>query len=158
MQRKEIQFAITVLDSAADLSESDAQLLATARETTQFAYAPYSHFLVGAAAILANHQIVTGTNQENAAYPVGICAERVLMSVVASRYPGEPILSMAISYNNGASDRPISPCGVCRQSLVEYQDRTKTTIRLILSGMSGKVFIIDDARHLLPLSFSSSDL
>jgi cytidine deaminase len=160
MELKEIQFKIAVYNSADELNAEDALLLTNARATTQFAYAPYSQFFVGAAAVLANGKIVTGTNQENASYPVGICAERVLLSAVASQYPGEPVLTMAISYNNGKGEsiKPISPCGMCRQALVEYEERIKTPIRIILSGMSGEVFIIENAKQLLPLSFTSGDL
>jgi len=160
MELKEIHFKIAVYNSAAELNTTDAELLKAARDTTEFAYAPYSKFFVGAAAILANGKIITGTNQENASYPVCICAERVLLSAVASQYPGEPVHTMAISYknNNGESSKPISPCGVCRQTLVEYQERTKTPIRIILSGMSGDVFIVENAKQLLPLSFTADDL
>ena len=160
MQLKEIQFTMSVFNASEKLNDADATLLAAAREATKFAYAPYSNFFVGAAAMLANGKMVIGTNQENAAYPVGICAERVLLSAVASQFPGEAVLAMAISYNNGNGEsiKPISPCGVCRQTLVEYEERTKTPIRIILSGMSGEVFVIDDAKQLLPLSFTSNDL
>jgi len=160
MELKEIQFKIAVYHSFDELNAADASLLAAARETAQFAYAPYSKFFVGAAAMLANGKTVTGTNQENASYPVGICAERVLLSSVASQYPGESVRTMAISYNNGNGEsvKPISPCGICRQTLVEYEHRTKTPIRIILSGMSGEVFVIESARQLLPLSFTPDDL
>ena len=109
---------------------------------------------------MANGEIVAGTNQENASYPVGICAERVLLSSAATLYPNIPVDTIAISYNNtnGESSHPISPCGMCRQSLVEYEERMKQPIRLLLSGMEGKVFIIQKANLLLPLSFGSVDL
>jgi cytidine deaminase len=160
MEIKEIKLKIALYKSADELTAADAALLQLARDTTKFAYAPYSKFFVGAAATLANGLTVTGTNQENASYPVGICAERVLLSAVASQYPGEAVTAMAISYRNenGESVKPISPCGICRQTLVEYEYRTKTPIRIILSGMSGEVFIIESARHLLPLSFTADDL
>jgi len=135
-------------------------LVKKAFEAQKRSYAPYSNFNVGAAAKLANGEIVAGTNQENASYPAGLCAERVLLSSAATLYPGVAIESIAISYNNnnGESNHPISPCGICRQSLVEYEERTKHPIRLILSGMEGKVFIIKTAGLLLPLSFGSADL
>jgi cytidine deaminase len=160
MELKEIQFKIAVYNSSEELNTADASLLAAARETAQFAYAPYSKFFVGAAATLANGKTITGTNQENASYPVGICAERVLLSSIASQYPGEPVHAMAISYinGNGESRKPISPCGICRQTLVEYEHRTKTPIRIILSAMSGEVFVIESAKQLLPLSFTADDL
>ena len=159
MTKKEIQFDVEVYQSAEELNQADAALLANARNTTEHAYAPYSNFRVGAVASLGDGRQVAGTNQENASYPVGICAERVLLSTLASQYAGIPVDTIAISYDNrlGDSDHPISPCGICRQSLTEYEERLKQPIRLILSGLSGEVFIIKQARHLLPLSFSAND-
>lgn len=138
----------------------DAFLLSEARKVTQFAYAPYSNFHVGAFAKLENGENVSGTNQENASYPAGICAERTLMSTASSLFPGVGIETIAISYHNlnGSSDKPISPCGICRQSFVEFQDRTKKKIRIILSGMKGKVQIIENAKDLLPLVFGADDI
>lgn len=160
MKKEAFQFEYQVFDSIEELTQQDAWLLNEARETTAAAYAPYSNFCVAAVAKLTNGEIVAGTNQENAAYPVSICAERVLLASAASLYPNIAIESMAISYNNhnGQSIHPISPCGMCRQSLVEYEERVKQPIRLILSGLEGKVFIIEKADSLLPLSFGSVDL
>lgn len=160
MELRDINLKIAVYASLSELNAEDAALLEAARDTTRFAYAPYSNFFVGAAGLLANGKIVTGSNQENAAYPVGICAERVLLSAVASQFPGEPVHTMAVSYRNinGESSKPISPCGVCRQTLVEYQERTKTPIRMILGGMSGEVYVIENAKQLLPLSFTAGDM
>ena len=160
MELKEIQFKIAVYNSSDELNAEDAVLLALARDTAKFAYAPYSKFFVGAAAMLANGKTVTGTNQENASYPVGICAERVLLSAVASQFANAGIITMAISYDNlnGESNRPISPCGICRQSLVEYEERTYQPIRIILSGLNGEVYIIEKANQLLPLTFSLVDI
>ncbi|MBC7694641.1 MAG: cytidine deaminase [Burkholderiales bacterium] len=160
MIKKEIPFSIEIYSSVKELSSLDSLLLQQARAITKMAYAPYSKFNVGAAARLVDGNIVTGTNQENASYPIGICAERVLLSAVSSQFANAGIGTMAISYNNlnGESSRPISPCGMCRQSLVEYEERTNQNIRIILSGMEGEVFIIEKAHHLLPLSFMSDDL
>ena len=160
MKTEAFTFSISVYDSIEELSQEDAFILSEARAITQFAYAPYSNFLVGAAAKLINGETVTGTNQENASYPAGICAERVLLSCAASQYPGTGIETMAIAYNNlkGKSDRPVSPCGICRQSFAEFQQRTKTPMRIILSGMEGEVQVIENAAYLLPLVFSSDDL
>lgn len=115
---------------------------------------------MGAAALLTNGQIIKGSNQENASYPVGTCAERVLLGTAAVMYAGMPIKTMAISYNNknGESNHPISPCGMCRQALKEFEDRTGNYMRLILTGKTGKVIILDKAVSLLPLSFGSADL
>lgn len=158
--QKEIKVNIEVLESADELDQSDADLLATAREVTKDAYAPYSKFHVGAAARMVNDELVTGTNQENAAFPAGICAERVLMSTASSLFPGVGIDTLAISYHNhnGSSSKPISPCGICRQSLLEFQSRTGHKIRLLLSGREGQVIILNDATDLLPLVFSAEDM
>ena len=160
MKTEEFKFNISVYDSIDELNNDDAFLLAEARSVTQFAYAPYSNFLVGAVAKLSNGETVTGTNQENDSYPAGICAERVLLSTAASQYPGIGIDTVAISYNNskGKSNKPVSPCGICRQSFAEFQQRTKTPIRIILSGMEGQVQVIENAAFLLPLVFGSDDL
>ncbi len=160
MNQQQFQFSFEVYETEAQLNERDAALLKIARETTKMAYAPYSQFNVGAVARMANGEIIRGTNQENASFPVGICAERVLLSNAAMQYPGVAIESIAISYDNtiGQSHHPISPCGICRQSLLEYELRVKQPIRLILGGLSGKVYVIPQASSLLPLSFTSADM
>jgi len=160
MTKKEIQFTYDEYDSIDDLDKNSAALLEKARHITSTAYAPYSNFQVGAVALLANGEIINGSNQENASYPVGICAERVLLSALSSLYPNTAIDTLAISYNNlnGESNRPVSPCGLCRQSLLEYESRLKHPIRIILSGMEGKVQVIANASSLLPMSFNSEDL
>ena len=116
MKKLHASFDYKVYDSIDALKENDKALLKMARDVTANAYAPYSHFHVGAAAQLSNGEFVKGTNQENAAYPVGICAERVLMSTVATQHPGTSINTMAISYDNrnGESLKPIAPCGMWR--------------------------------------------
>jgi cytidine deaminase len=160
MKKDEFKFSFDVYDSIEELSEEDAWLLNEAREVTEHAYAPYSHFQVGAVAKLANGEIVAGSNQENASFPVGLCAERVLLASASSLYPKVAIESMAISYQtgNGDSDHPISPCGICRQSLQEFESRVNHPIRLILGGMEGKVYVIANASILLPLAFTSEQL
>lgn len=160
MNKQLYKFEFEVYDSVDELNEQDAWLLKEAREVTALAYAPYSNFQVGAVAKLANGEIVAGSNQENASFPVGLCAERVLLASAASLFPKVPLETMAISYhnNNGESDHPISPCGMCRQALLEYEDRVSRPIRLILGGLEGKVYIISQANMLLPLSFTSTDL
>ena len=160
MNKSSYSFSYEVFDSIADLNKEDAWLLQHAKETSKAAYAPYSNFLVGAAARLLNGEIVKGTNQENAAYPVGLCAERVLLATASTLCPQVPIESMAISYRSSKvkSDHPITPCGICRQSLQEYELRMHNPIRLILGGIEGKVIIIEKASMLLPFSFGSHDL
>ena len=160
MEEKNFNFHYRVYNDSNELEASDAALLEKARKITGLAYAPYSKFSVGAVALLANGEIVTGTNQENASYPVGICAERVLLGNAAMNYPGMPIVTLAVSYQSevGKSDKPISPCGMCRQSLLEYEGRTGAGIRMILSGQTGKVIILQTASHLLPFAFTSEEL
>ncbi|MEO6403960.1 MAG: cytidine deaminase [Ferruginibacter sp.] len=158
--KEEIRFGYDVYSSSEDLNKDDASLVETSREVTKKAYAPYSNFLVGAVAKLSNGETVSGTNQENASYPVGICAERVLLASASMLHTNVPIDTIAISYHNlnGDSSHPVSPCGMCRQALKEYEERTKQPIRLILTGMDGKVIVLEKASQLLPLSFGSEDM
>ncbi|MBN8838012.1 MAG: cytidine deaminase [Sphingobacteriia bacterium] len=162
MHKEEYRFSFEVYHSSNDLLPADANLLEQARAVTNIAYAPYSHFSVGAAALLANGEIVKGTNQENASYPVGICAERALLSAIGTLYPNIPIQTMAISYHNfnqnTNSTHPISPCGMCRQALLEYEGRVQQPVKLILSGLEGEVVIVPQSNLLLPLSFKGEHL
>ena len=160
MKKQVHQFSYEVYDSAEELSDPDAELLNKAKLVTSDAYAPYSRFRVGAAARLDNGQVVTGTNQENASFPAGICAERVLMSTAASLFPGVAIETLAVSYfnENGPSDNPISPCGICRQSLQEFEQRTGKPVRLLLGGQKGPVYVIPQAGLLLPFAFTADEL
>jgi len=160
MKKSEYTFSYEVYDSIDDLTEEDAWLLNEAREVTEHAYAPYSHFQVGAVAKMMNGEIVAGSNQENASFPVGLCAERVLLASASSLYPKMPIESIAVSYqsDNVESDHPITPCGICRQTLQEFENRVGHPVRLILGGMQGKVFVIPQASALLPLAFTSEEL
>lgn len=161
MRSIQYQFSFQEYASASELNTADADLLQRARQLTEQAYAPYSNFKVGAVALLKNGEIITGSNQENASYPVGICAERTLLAAAGTLHSKMPILTMAISYHNLAgelNDTPISPCGMCRQALSEYEERTGQTIRIILAGIEGPVHIIEKASQLLPLAFSGSVL
>jgi cytidine deaminase len=160
MNSVNFQFAYDVYDSIEELNEEDAMLLRKAQDVSAHAYAPYSNFHVGAVARLKNGELVAGTNQENASYPVGLCAERVLLASVSSLYPRVPVETIAISYQShtSRSDHPIAPCGICRQSLLEYESRLSHPIRLIMGGMEGKIFVIPSATMLLPFSFSSEDM
>jgi cytidine deaminase len=160
MNNEVFKFEFKVYDSIHELNNEDAELLREARKVTEIAYVPYSSFRVGAFAKLVNGETVSGTNQENASYPAGICAERTLMSVASTLYPNVGIETIAISYNNlnGTSNHPISPCGICRQSFVEFQQRTQHPIRIILGGLEGKVQVIENAANLLPFSFSADDM
>ncbi|MBE2229402.1 MAG: cytidine deaminase [Chitinophagaceae bacterium] len=160
MEKHNFGFDYEVYNSSSELNPGDALLLEKARQVSGIAYAPYSRFYVGAAALLENGQIITGTNQENASYPVGICAERVLLGSAATLYPDAAILSIAISYNTAKekTNHPISPCGMCRQSLLEYETRFKKPVRIIMGGLTGKVHVVESVRLLLPFAFTSEEL
>jgi cytidine deaminase len=160
MKEKKFEFNYTVYDNIDELPGEQKDLLKEAREVTEHAYAPYSRFQVGAVAKLSNGEVVKSSNQENASFPVGLCAERVLLATVSSLYPKTAIKSIAISYKSPEqkSDHPISPCGVCRQALQEYEGRINQPVQLILGGIEGPVYVIDSASRLLPLAFTSEEL
>ena len=160
MKENKFEFQYEVYEDSSELVKEDAELLAKARAVTKQAYAPYSNFFVGAVAKLNNGQTVSGTNQENASYPVGICAERVLLGNAATLYPGVSIDTLAISYDSKEvpSDHPISPCGMCRQALLEYETRTAKPIRLILAGQKGRIYIVNTIKFLLPFAFTPDEL
>lgn len=155
---KEEKLLITIKSCVLDeLSEADRTLIAAARRATERSYAPYSHFRVGAAARLANGAIVEGSNQENAAYPSGLCAERVTMFQACSRFPDQPITSLAIAACNDKgifTPIPVTPCGACRQVLAEIQSRHKQPTRLLMFGTE-EIYVAEDARELLPLAFEN---
>ena len=157
---QKFEFIYELLDNKNCLSVDDQALLDKAKEATKTAYAPYSNFHVGAAARLSNGQILIGSNQESTSFPVGICAERTLLFSIGSQFPSLSINTMAISYQPRDKDsiEPISPCGMCRQSLLDYENRYGANIKIILSGMSGKVMIIPSAANLLPFGFDGSIL
>ena len=160
MKETKFEFSYAVFDDISELKKEDAELLVKARAVTKQAYAPYSNFFVGAVAKLGNGELVAGTNQENASYPVGICAERVLLGNAATLFPGISVDTLAISYDSKEvpSNHPISPCGMCRQALLEYETRTAKPIRLILAGQKGKIFIVNTIKFLLPFAFTPDEL
>jgi cytidine deaminase len=160
MAENKFEFQYEVYNDISELKKEDAELLTKARAVTKQAYAPYSRFFVGAIAKLDNGQIVAGTNQENVSYPVGICAERVLLGNAATLYPGISIDTLAISYDSEEvpSDHPVSPCGMCRQALLEYETRVNKPIRLILAGQTGKIYIVKTVKFLLPFAFTPDEL
>lgn len=145
----------------AGLSADDLQLIALAKESTKTSYAAYSHFHVGAAILLENGEIICGSNQENAAYPAGTCAERTAMFYANARYPEIAPSVIAIAAWRKANEQflpnPISPCGICRQVLVETETRYRRKIRVLLYGESG-IYEIESASLLLPFRFDSDAL
>lgn len=156
MEQHTYQFNYQVYREIAELEPEDRDLLEAAQSAIEKADAPYSGFSVGAAVRLLNGVVVTGGNRENVSFPAGLCAERVTLSAAAALYPGVAVEALAISYrsSNGASSHPITPCGICRQSLQELQQRGGPSIRLVLGGLEGNVWVVADASALMPLSFT----
>ena len=143
--------------SIGELGAEDRKLVDAAMEATQRSYAPYSHFHVGAAALLENDVIVTGTNQENVAYPSGLCAERTALFYANSQYPYVPVKALAIvgiSEVNGMNHTPLSPCGACRQVMLETENRFATPMRVLLCGKE-EMYIVESAKDLLPFAFDN---
>ena len=158
MNTLEIQMVVKVFDKVSELSKEDQELVKKAGEAIQQAYAPYSNFKVGAGILLQDGKIVTGSNQENASFPVGLCAERVALASKAANYPKENIKAIAVSVENKIADSPASPCGMCRQALLEAELSQGHPIRLLMKGPSDEVYVIDSVKQLLPLHFSSRNL
>lgn len=159
MKQKSLEINYTEVESINELSNSDAYLVAKAREVANNAWAPYSNFLVGAAIELKNGKIITGNNQENAAYPSGLCAERVALFSANANYPNSPVVTLAISAmnKNGLVKEPVRPCGSCRQAILESEIRYEQAIRLILDGEQC-IYIIDGIKNLLPFCFGKEQL
>ncbi len=142
-----------------ELPADETALLEKARQAAQKSYSPYSGFKVGAAVLLQNGEIITGNNQENAAYPSGLCAERTAIFWANSQYPDVAITKIAITaFKNGKTiPNPVSPCGACRQVMIETETRFNTNIKTILDS-SGEVWVVEKAADLLPLFFNGKDL
>ena len=160
MKKVEIKTEISVFETFQDLPNSVKILMEKAIEAKQNAYAPYSKFLVGAALLLENGEIITGNNQENAAYPSGICAERVAIWKAASDFPTQKILKLAITASSSSQilKEPVSPCGACRQALSEYEIKQKEKIEVYFMGEEGKVVKTNSVLDLLPMAFDKSFL
>ena len=159
---KELKFetVFKIFDSIHELQEEDRQLMNKASAVLPEAYAPYSHFHVGAAILLENGKIVTGTNQENASYPIGLCAERIALAAASSLHPDLKIKTIAVTIKNFNKPtlEPVSPCGTCRQVLLEKEQHSDSVIKILLKGEGEKVYALNSVSSLLPLSFGTKDL
>ena len=139
-----------------ELSEPEQLLVEAAIEATKRSYSPYSHFSVGAALLLENGKTVIGCNQENAAFPAGLCAERTAIFAAGAQYPDVPVTMLAIAARNSKgelTDEPISPCGTCRQVMIETETRFKHPIRILLYGKKC-IYVLEGIKQLMPLSFT----
>lgn len=155
----EIRINIEEAASPADLSPKEQQVLDAAMKAAENAYAPYSKFHVGAALLLSTGEQVTGNNQENAAYPDGICAERVAMFAANANHPGSgiEILAVTAKMNGEFLKEPVYPCGSCRQALLETENRFGKPVRILMYGQN-RIHIANSVKDLLPLSFDASFL
>lgn len=143
-----------------ELSDVDKNLMKVAVEATKTAYAPYSGFNVGAALLMEDGSIIIGNNQENAAYPSGMCAERVAIWKAGSSFPNKKVKKIAITAvsSNKQLDKPVGPCGACRQTLLEYEINQKEDVEVFFMGEIGNVVKTSSIASLLPFSFDSSYL
>ena len=139
-----------------DLPEEHKLLIQKAKEAIRTSYSPYSHFAVGSAVLLDNGEYVLGSNQENGAYPSGLCAERVALFYAGSKYPGVRVKGMAIaaSFNGNLVNEPLPPCGACRQVMMETQTVGNVPFPVIMVG-ENKILVVDDVKYLLPFNFSN---
>ena len=142
-----------------ELAEEDQILVQAAKDATNGSYAPYSSFYVGAAVRLGNGTIVMGSNQENVAFPSGLCAERTALFAANAQYPDQPVLALAVAARNkdGFLSQPITPCGACRQVISGVEQRYEHPIRILLYGTEG-IHVVDSIEALLPLQFADSYL
>ncbi len=142
-----------------ECTEAEKKLIEEAKQATKNAYARYSNFKVGAALLLENGDVLTGNNQENAAYPSGLCAERTAVFFANANYPNEKVVAIAVAaYNNGKFTKEvITPCGACRQVLLEVENRYKTPMRILMYSDEG-IYVVESIRDLLPLSFGDEML
>ena len=156
MQEKKIELSF-ITAHLSELSEQEQQLVSNAKSAFKTAYAPYSGFLVGASVLLENGEIINGSNQENVAYPSGLCAERVALFYAGARYPDIKVKTIAVSVlsKNFEVNDVISPCGACRQVMAEYEDKQEQSIKVILHSPTDEVLIANTVEDLLPFMFKS---
>ncbi len=160
MRARKIAFELLIFESLQELNVADQELMKEAVMAREHAYSPYSKFNVGAALLLENGKIVTGSNQENASYPSGLCAERVAIFYASSKFPELKIKAIAISATskNYVVDKPAAPCGNCRQAISEYEIKQQSPIPIIMSGEIGEILKCQSVADILPLAFNSSFL
>ncbi|MEO0312533.1 MAG: Cytidine deaminase [Bacteroidota bacterium] len=160
MQKITLQSIFDEYNNLGELNEEDQLLMLQAQAAANDAYAPYSRFNVGAAVLLENGVVLKGNNQENASYPIGLCAERVAIFATGANYPGIKIKAIAITAFSRQFDihKPITPCGACRQAIAEYENRHQSKIKIIMMGEHGKVLVTDTIANFLPYQFKADDL
>lgn len=158
MEEKEIKFLLKKYRDLSALPEVEIQLIEKARSLASKAYSPYSKFSVGAALLLENDEIIGGNNQENVSFPVGACAEQVTLNYANANWPEVAVKAIAVSAirPSGHQAGTVRPCGLCRQVLVEVENRFSSPIKVIMDGQAG-IEVVEQANFLLPLSFDLSE-
>lgn len=158
--QKELTIHYTAIDSYDQLDDTEKILFDKAMEIRERAYAPYSDFTVGCAILLENGEIVTGSNQENAAYPSGLCAERTTIFYTGANFPNQKIKKLFVigAPRSATKSVPIPPCGACRQSILEYESKQELEIEIYFASLGGAIYKTKSIRELLPFSFDSSYL
>jgi len=156
MEKKNINLTLSIYDGLAELPDQIKTLFKEAAKARDKAYAPYSNYLVGAALLLESGKIVTGSNQENAAYPSGLCAERTAVFHAGANYPDQQIKSIAITVKTSKKtiNKHAAPCGACRQAIAEYEFKQNQDIAIYLRGETGKIHKVDSLHSILPLAFN----
>ena len=160
MKQQTWQINYQVFEKTKTLSKSDRLLLKHAKKALKHSWSPYSNFKVGAAVLLKNGEILEGSNQENAAYPMCLCAERTAFAAAASQFPKSAVTTIAITVKNPEMviESPAAPCGACRQVICETELKHKQLIRVILRGETGPIYIFETGKDLLPFGFDASFL
>jgi len=160
MDKQKLEIQYTVFKNREDVSDEDNVLIDRAKEVSLNAYSPYSEFKVGAAVLLDNGTFFTANNQENAAYPEGLCAERIALFYAMAQFPNQKIKSIAVYGHHSKVELAhfIAPCGGCRQVMLECEQRGDEKMRILLSGDDGEVLLIEGVENLLPFQFSKKDL
>lgn len=160
MIEKQIHTTIQIFDSVLELPKHIQKLMKTAVEARETAYAPYSKFKVGAALSLENGEVVKGSNQENASFPSGLCAERTAIYAAGANYPNHKIKTLVITATSIKHEvlEPVPPCGACRQAIAEYEEKQNEPIGIYFMGSKGKVMYVKSLLDILPLAFSNKFL
>ena len=160
MKQLKLNLVYEEYEDISGLTREEQHLLERAQQAINIAYAPYSGYQVGAALLLENGEIITGNNQENVAYPSGLCAERVALFYAQAQYPEIPVKMIAVAARSPdfTTHTPVTPCGSCRQVIAEHEDRHSRKVRIIMRGDNGKIWAINGIESLLPLMFKAEQL
>ncbi|HPJ46801.1 MAG TPA: cytidine deaminase [Tenuifilaceae bacterium] len=155
-KKKDLSYSYTEYASINELPVELANLAQKAIDALKTSYSPYSHFAVGAAVLLKNGEIIQGSNQENGAYPSGLCAERVALFYAGAKFPKIPVVGIAVAAEHEGKPitEPVAPCGSCRQVMLETSNIGKEPMKIVMIGKK-RIVVVDDISHLLPFSFSS---